>query len=105
MAAATVPKKMRMRRMFITFLSMMASGSERPTTDIMKERAVPRLTPFATKTSTTGTMPAALAYIGTARMTARGYGIPVFAAEIFFEESLGHVAVHRSSDGNTDDDV
>ena len=69
---AMVPKKMPMSFMFITFLSMVASGKERPTTDIMNAKAVPNATPLATKTCTTGTMPAALAYIGTASTTAIG---------------------------------
>lgn len=73
MAKVIVPKKMPMSFMFITFFSMVVSGSDRPTTDIMKAMAVPRLTPLATKTSTTGTMPAALAYIGTARTYCQGY--------------------------------
>ena len=72
MNRAMVPKKMPMSFMFITFLSMVASGNERPTTDIMNAKAVPNATPLATNTCTTGTMPAALAYIGTARTTANG---------------------------------
>ena len=72
MNRAMVPKKMPMSFMFITFLSMVASGKERPTTDIMNAKAVPNATPLATNTCTTGTMPAALAYIGTASTTANG---------------------------------
>lgn len=72
MKRATVEKKTRMRRQVMAFFSMVASGSESPTTDIIKAMAVPRGMPLATKTSTTGTIPAALAYIGTARMTLNG---------------------------------
>ena len=69
---ATVQKKIPISRQVITFLSIVASGRERPTTDIMNARAVPKGMPLATNTSTTGTIPAALAYIGTARITANG---------------------------------
>ena len=72
MKRATVEKKIRMRRHVMAFFSMVASGSDSPTTDIMKAMAVPKGMPFATNTSTIGTMPAALAYIGTARMTLNG---------------------------------
>ena len=72
MNRATVEKKTRMRRQVIAFFSMVASGSESPTTDIIKAMAVPNGIPLATKTSTTGTIPAALAYIGTARTTLTG---------------------------------
>lgn len=72
MKRVTVAKNIKMRRQVITFLSRVASGSERPTTAIIKDIAVPRGMPFATNTSTTGTMPAALAYIGTARTTLKG---------------------------------
>ena len=72
MKRVTVEKKTRMRRQVIAFFSMVASGSESPTTDIIKAMAVPNGIPLATKTSTTGTIPAALAYIGTARTTLTG---------------------------------
>ena len=48
-------------RHVITFLSNVASGNDNPTTDIMNTSAVPMGMPLATNTSTTGTMPAALA--------------------------------------------
>lgn len=70
--AATVPKKMPMRRQVMTFFSKVASGRDKPTTAIIKAMAVPNGMPLATKTSTTGTIPAALAYMGTARITDRG---------------------------------
>lgn len=63
---------MAISRHVIAFLSIVASGSESPTTAIMKARAVPSGTPLATKTWITGTIPAALAYIGTAQSTASG---------------------------------
>lgn len=66
------PKKIQISRQVMTFFNNVASGSESPTTAIMKEMAVPIGIPFATKTSITGTIPAALAYIGTARMTESG---------------------------------
>ena len=72
MKRVTVAKNIEMSRHVITFFNNVASGSERPTTAIMKAIAVPRGMPFATNTSMTGTMPAALAYIGTARTTLRG---------------------------------
>ncbi len=61
----------------MTFLSRVASGSESPTTAIMNASAVPSGMPLATNTCTTGTMPAALAYIGTASSTDSGtaYGL------------------------------
>lgn len=67
-----VPKKIPMSRHVMTFFSNVASGNDKPTTAIMKAMAVPRGIPLATNTSMMGTMPAALAYIGTARTTARG---------------------------------
>ena len=72
MKRVMVAKNIEMRRHVITFFSRVASGRESPTTPIMKAMAVPRGMPFATNTSTTGTMPAALAYIGTARITLSG---------------------------------
>ena len=68
----TVPKTMKIRRQVITFLSIVASGMERPMMAIMKAMAVPRGMPLATNTSMMGTMLAGLAYIGTASMTASG---------------------------------
>lgn len=67
-----VPKKMPISFHVITFLSIVASGNESPTTAIIKAKAVPIGTPLATNTSITGTMPAALAYIGTPNTTDRG---------------------------------
>ena len=45
-----VPKKMPISFHVITFLSSVASGSESPTTAIIKAMAVPSGTPLATKT-------------------------------------------------------
>ena len=67
-----VAKKMPISRQDITFFSIVASGIDNPTTPIINAIAVPSGTPFATKTSTTGTIPAAFAYIGTAQITAKG---------------------------------
>ena len=49
MKNATVPKKIPMRRQLMTFLSSVASGSDRPTTPIIKAMAVPIGIPLATK--------------------------------------------------------
>ena len=70
--SVTVVKNTTMSRHVITFFSRVASGSDKPTTAIIKAIAVPKGIPFATKTSMTGTIPAALAYIGTANITLRG---------------------------------
>ena len=45
----------------MTFFNIVASGIESPITDIINAMAVPSGMPFATKTSTIGTIPAALA--------------------------------------------
>ena len=65
-------KKIPISRQYITFLSNVASGNERPTTAIINAKAVPMGTPLATNTSITGTIPAALAYMGTANKTEMG---------------------------------
>ena len=69
----------------ITFLSNVASGMDRPTTPIIKAMAVPIGMPFATNTSTIGTIPAALEYIGTARMvaigTAKRLSLPIYCSK------------------------
>ena len=70
--SVTVPKNMPISFQVITFFSMVASGNDKPTTAIIKAIAVPSGTPLATKTCTTGTIPEALAYIGTAKITATG---------------------------------
>ena len=77
MKRVTVEKNTAMSRHVITFFSRVASGRDRPTTAIMKAMAVPKGIPFATNTSTTGTMPAALAYMGMARRTLRGTAHPL----------------------------
>ncbi len=66
------PKKIPISRQVITFFSSVASGSDSPTTAIIKAMAVPMGMPLATKTSMMGTIPAALAYMGTARTTESG---------------------------------
>ena len=45
----TTEKKMAINFQVITFLSMVASGNDKPTTPIIKAIAVPNETPFATK--------------------------------------------------------
>ena len=66
------PKKIPINFQVITFFNNVASGNDKPTTAIMKAIAVPIGIPFATNTSMMGTIPAALAYIGTAKITERG---------------------------------
>ena len=56
----------------ITFFNNIASGNESPTTPIINAIAVPSGIPLLTNTSTTGNIPDALEYIGTARMVAAG---------------------------------
>lgn len=58
MNSVMVPKNTPMRRHVITFLSSVVSGSDNPTTPIMKAMAVPSGMPLATKTSMMGTIPA-----------------------------------------------
>lgn len=53
MKKATVPKNIAISRHVITFFSKVASGSERPTTAIMKAMAVPIGIPLVTNTSMT----------------------------------------------------
>ena len=55
----TVPKNMAISFHVITFLSIVASGNDRPTTAIIKAMAVPRGMPLATNTSIMGTWAAA----------------------------------------------
>ena len=59
MNKATVPNKIPISFHVITFLSIVASGSESPRTDIMNDIAVPKATPFCTNASASGMMPAA----------------------------------------------
>lgn len=66
------PKNIPINRQVITFFNSVASGNDSPTTAIIKASAVPMGIPLATKTSITGTIPAALAYIGTANTTDKG---------------------------------
>ena len=72
MSEATVAKKIPTNFQVITFFNKAASGKDNPTTAIIKANAVPIGTPLATNTSTTGTIPTALAYIGTANTTDNG---------------------------------
>ena len=69
---ATVPKNAPILTQLITYFESGASGNESPTTAIMNAMAVPTGIPLATKTWMTGIIPAALAYMGTARMTDNG---------------------------------
>lgn len=66
------PKNIPINLHFMTFFNNVASDNDKPTTAIMKASAVPTGMPFATKTSITGTIPAALAYMGAAKITEKG---------------------------------
>lgn len=50
------PKKIHIKRHFMTFFSKTASGTDSPTTAIINASAVPTGIPLATKTSIMGTM-------------------------------------------------
>jgi len=54
----------------MTFSNEVASGNDRPNTTNIKAIAVASGTPLATNICITETIPAALAYIGTAKITA-----------------------------------
>ena len=68
----TTPKKIPINLKLITFFKSIASGNDKPTTPIIKAIAVPKGIPFETKTCTTGSIPDALEYIGTASMVDTG---------------------------------
>ena len=70
--SVTTTKKMAMSFNVITFFNSIASGKDKPTTPIIKAIAVPKGIPLATKTWTTGSMPDALEYMGTAKTVAIG---------------------------------
>ena len=70
--SATTAKNIPISLNDITFFKSIASGSERPTTAIINAMAVPKGIPFATNTCTTGSIPEALEYIGTAKIVAIG---------------------------------
>ena len=69
---ATTPTKTAINCHFNTFFSMITSGRDKPITDIINARAVPRVTPFSIKTLTIGMIPAAFEYRGTPISIARG---------------------------------
>ena len=68
----TTEKKIAISFQVITFFNNIASGMDNPTTAIMKAIAVPIGIPFCTNTSIIGKTPAALLYIGTPKITAKG---------------------------------
>ena len=72
MHSVTTPKNIPINFKVITFLSSIASGRDKPTTPIIKAMAVPKGIPLLTSTCTTGKMPEALEYIGTASTVAVG---------------------------------
>ena len=83
-------------RQVITFFSIAASGIDSPMIAIIKAMAVPSGIPFATNTSMMGTMPAALAYIGTASTTASGTPHQ-FSVGGVLKETFVYIAVHCST--------
>ena len=72
MHRVTIPKNIPINFIVITFFNNIASGSESPTTPIIKAIAVPNGIPLATSTCTIGNTPEALEYIGTAINVAIG---------------------------------
>ena len=76
MQRVTTPKKIPISLKVITFFSNMASGNDNPTTAIIKAMAVPKGMPLLTKTWTTGKIPEALEYMGTAKTVAATALIP-----------------------------
>lgn len=75
----TSPKNVRRSGSFITFLRIKNSGSDSPTTAIIKARPVPRGTHFAMRACMMGIMLVALAYIGIQSTTAIGTAKGVFS--------------------------
>lgn len=55
----TIPAKIRMSLVFITFFRIINSGSDKAVTDIMNASVVPIDTPFSVKADTSGITPAA----------------------------------------------
>ncbi len=66
MQSVTTPKNIPINFTVITFFKSIASGRDKPTTPIINAMAVPKGIPFETNTCTTGKIPDALEYIGTA---------------------------------------
>lgn len=72
MQSVTTPKKTPINLKLITFFKSIASGKDNPTTPIINAIAVPSGIPFDTSTCTTGKIPDALEYIGTAKIVEIG---------------------------------
>lgn len=68
----TIPKNASNNLIFITFLRMRNSGSDNPTTAIIKAKPVPRGIHFAMSACTIGMTLVAFAYIGIPKITANG---------------------------------
>ena len=60
----TIPTKIHKSFLLTTFESMIIEGSERAVTPIIKDKAVPKPTPFITSASAIGNVPNISAYIG-----------------------------------------
>ena len=56
----TIPAKIKMSLVFITFFKIINSGSDNAVTDIINANVVPIDTPFSVKADTSGITPAAL---------------------------------------------
>ena len=69
---ATTPINIPISCHFKTFFKIMISGNDKPITDIIKARAVPRVTPFSINTLTIGIIPAAFEYSGIPTRIASG---------------------------------
>ena len=95
---------MPINRHVITFLSIVASGIERPITAIIKAMAVPSGMPFATKTSMMGTMPG----IGIHRYgkdDGKWHAPPIFCRQVLLKETFGYIAVHCGSNAYAHQDI
>lgn len=66
----THQNKMAINFKYLTFLSKVASGMDRPTVAIINAMAALSDTPISTKNSINGRIPATLAYIGKSTNTA-----------------------------------
>ena len=67
-----MPKKARISGSFNTLRRMIASGSDRAMTAIIKAKTVPKAAPLPKSACTMGIISAALEYMGTPKSTATG---------------------------------
>lgn len=85
----TKPKNIKSNWIFITFLSIKNSGSESPTTAIIKARPVQSGIHFEISASTIGIILVALAYIGIPIITAIGTAKGLSAVMYFSKNPVG----------------